>query len=435
MPIGILSAGLWLFSCPLQAENENPQKKLTPIEIEPLLFDAIPWTRSKDDLTEAMQPYAFRWNSDLQNSARAVRPGLSLFGHMVNELIIYFEDGKPSQITASFYNRGDMGIIPAEYLQALETKLLEKIEKQLGNKPKSIEGLRGRSSWDTQTLLWNQEPSVFRLEISKTKIKGSDTPRPEFVLLTILPFKNEAAFSIADSKKINIDIFSLREKVEKSPDGIIRLKGIPMVDQGQKGYCATASVERILRYYGADVTQHELAQYANTGQMGTNPDQLYDALKSISTQYEFQVRKLEFLEIDDYLDLIEDYNKAAKKKKIRPFNHGLIIDIGVMYKQMDDTLLKEIRLDSNMKFKRFSQRIERNLKDGIPLLWGVMLGVIREPELPQAYGGHMRLIFGIDLDKNEILYTDSWGKGHEEKRMSLEDAYVITTSLFTISSL
>jgi hypothetical protein len=411
-----------------------PAEPPTEAKIESLLFDTLPWEAKRVTYETAMAPYGFRWNSDLKESARSIQPGMTLFGHPVNELIIRFKDDKPSQITASFYNRGDMGTLSNRNFEALGAALAGKIENQLGRKPESIESLRARSRWDTQTLLWNQEPSVFRLELSQTKVKSTDTLRPEFILLTVLPFTNEAAFSIEDRKKIQIDMFSLREKVEKMPGGGVRLKGLPMVDQGKKGYCATASVERILRYYGADVTQHELAQYANTQRMGTMPDELYEALKSISTQFEFEVNKLEMLELDDYLDLIKDYNKEAKKEDKRPYQHGQLINIAEMYYTMDNDLLKEVRLDSNMKFKQFEKRIEDNLEEGVPLLWGVMLGVIEEPEIPQALGGHMRIIFGYDPKEEEILYTDSWGKGHEEKRMSLEDAFVITTSLFAISS-
>jgi hypothetical protein len=44
----------------------------------------------------------------------------------------------------------------------------------------------------------------------------------------------------------------------------------------------------------------------------------------------------------------------------------------------------------------------------------------------------MRLIIGYNPQTREILYSDSWGLGHEEKRMSLEDAYVITTGLIVV---
>ena len=39
-----------------------------------------------------------------------------------------------------------------------------------------------------------------------------------------------------------------------------------MVDQGQKGYCVPATVERVLRYYGInDLNMHQLAEAGKTG--------------------------------------------------------------------------------------------------------------------------------------------------------------------------
>ncbi|MFR4224380.1 MAG: hypothetical protein ACLT38_12745 [Akkermansia sp.] len=40
------------------------------------------------------------------------------------------------------------------------------------------------------------------------------------------------------------------------------IQDIPMVDQGQKGYCVVATAARIFAYYGMDyVDQHELASW------------------------------------------------------------------------------------------------------------------------------------------------------------------------------
>jgi cystathionine beta-lyase/cystathionine gamma-synthase len=54
---------------------------------------------------------------------------------------------------------------------------------------------------------------------------------------------------------------------------------------------------------------------------------------------------------------------------------------------------------------------------------------VREKEIPQASGGHMRIIIGYNTATNEILYSDSWGRGHEEKRMSSDDAWIMTNGL------
>jgi len=47
----------------------------------------------------------------------------------------------------------------------------------------------------------------------------------------------------------------------------------------------------------------------------------------------------------------------------------------------------------------------------------------------------MRLIIGYNAKTNEILYSGSWGMGHELKRMPLADAWAITTGLCTVEPL
>ena len=63
----------------------------------------------------------------------------------------------------------------------------------------------------------------------------------------------------------------------------------------------------------------------------------------------------------------------------------------------------------------------------------VVLGLVEEETaLPQTVGGHMRLVIGYNPRREQILYTDTWGAGHELKRMSVEDAVTMTTAMYTI---
>ena len=64
-----------------------------------------------------------------------------------------------------------------------------------------------------------------------------------------------------------------------------------------------------------------------------------------------------------------------------------------------------------------------------------MLGKVPEPNIPQNAGGHMRLIIGYNTQKQEILFSDSWGAGHELKRMAAADAWTVTTGVATIEPL
>ena len=44
----------------------------------------------------------------------------------------------------------------------------------------------------------------------------------------------------------------------------------------------------------------------------------------------------------------------------------------------------------------------------------------------------MRLIIGYNDKKKEIIYTDSWGAGHEKKRMPSDWAFVATHCLIAL---
>jgi len=44
----------------------------------------------------------------------------------------------------------------------------------------------------------------------------------------------------------------------------------------------------------------------------------------------------------------------------------------------------------------------------------------------------MRLIIGYNDKTEEIIFSDSWGAGHEAKRMKMSDAYKASHGLFVL---
>ncbi|MEX1118545.1 MAG: C39 family peptidase, partial [Terrimicrobiaceae bacterium] len=212
------------------------------------------------------------------------------------------------------------------------------------------------------------------------------------------------------------------------------LPNVPMVDQGQKGYCVVASVERVMRYFGAAVDQHELAQIANTEtEGGTSPSAMMDSLKKLTMRLGVRVKEVYPFDFSDFMKMVDDHNRLAKRaKKEQVSTGGMVVDIGKCYDQMDPEILKSVRLKKTADFGRFQREIQRGVDEGLPLLWSMRLGLVSEPGLPQTGGGHMRLILGYNPKTKEILYSDSWGMGHEKKRMSFEDAWTITTGLSII---
>jgi hypothetical protein len=96
---------------------------------------------------------------------------------------------------------------------------------------------------------------------------------------------------------------------------------------------------------------------------------------------------------------------------------------------------REMTVGRDFPQSQFEKAIQKSIDDGVPLLWGLMLG--KYPEEPpialQQGGGHMRMIIGYNNQTKRLIFTDSWGAGHEMKRMAFDDAYKASHGLFTMT--
>jgi hypothetical protein len=163
---------------------------------------------------------------------------------------------------------------------------------------------------------------------------------------------------------------------------------------------------------------------------------MLQALKKVGARLRVRVRSIEQLEVRGILDLVKDYNRAAKRADAPEIpDPGRILDVGAIYGAMKPDVLKEARLKDKASYGRFQRSVQAQIEQGVPLLWTVMLGIVPEPGIPQIAGGHMRLIIGYNTKTQELLYSDSWGSGHELKRLPMADAYTISTGLATVEPL
>jgi len=214
----------------------------------------------------------------------------------------------------------------------------------------------------------------------------------------------------------------------------VLIDSVPMVDQGQKGYCAAAVAERLLRYYGQEIDQHEMAQIARTSaEKGTSPDTMLAALRRLAARLHLQVKEFQEFSYEEFARLIRDYNRAASKTRKPEITYGNVIEIMDVYRQMDTAVLHEVRVKRKTELDRFRTQVREQVQLGIPLIWSVLMGKVAEPGVTiQGTGGHMRLIIGFHAGKDEVLYTDTWGPGHELKRMPLGEAWTITMGLYSL---
>ncbi len=364
---------------------------LTPAKLEQL-FMMVGFKES---------PY-FKWLTTEKTSARfARRPysnvsiDLSMFGKVVpvEEMVLDFKEGKASQIYVSLYNRGDSGEISRAEFDA-RFKLAGQFMSQL----LTVKALERRPNVQmavkTSGWLWTAPNTLALLEYNADALDKNGGA--EFMRLKLSPpagkdkLLNIAAIGQTTTTLSRSD---LPKFVRKEAGGDVYISGIPMVDQGDKGYCVVASCQRLFGYLHIPCDQHELAEIAGSDAgRGTSIGAFALALDRIDNTFKVRFKPL----------LVKLPNSSSPDRNARP--------------------------------DRFAALIQEYVDKGIPLLWSLQLGLY--PEVPaismQTSGGHMRLVTGYNLAKQELIFSDSWGAGHEMKRMKMTDALNATYGVFLL---
>lgn len=386
-----------------------------PAALDPLLAIPQVWTLTPDKLDAhfalpegvAMKrnPW-FQWmtaNRERAGFMRKPYPNLTVDFTLfegalpVEEVVVDFIDGKLNGINISLYNRGDSGsITTAEFDRRMKLcgqKMSALLEvRPSARKADPTQGLRSEG-WT-----WISGKGMAILEYNPEAPKG----QAEFLRLKIAPRDAKGVFAAAfRSRSAAVKLSELPRNVRRGDDGDVFIKGVPMVDQGPKGYCVVASVQRLFEYYGIPADQHQLAQAAESdAETGTSSLAIAEALGKID--YRFKTRF-----------------------KIHAMSHnGGLVSVNERKMTVEKTFSED----------QFLKVIRRSVDEGVPLLWSLQLGQFpEEPAIsPQTAGGHMRMIIGYNDQTHRILFSDSWGAGHELKRMEFHDAYQASRGLFTM---
>ena len=365
-------------------------------------------------------------------------------GLRVWETKVYFDKGgeeeRVSRVEMSLYNRGDAGLatidVPElkEKIAAVE-KVLDPAAKKANPEKTTLRngGVQYRRRFDgvdpSGELVWG--------------LSAADSNRNrvvEYLRLTLMP-KGEAKVKHGAAAKKPAGVAGkakIKDNVTKSPNGDVFIDNVPMVDQGQKGYCAAAVSERVLRYYGNRIDEHEIAQQAGTqARGGTSVEAMKETVRVVGEKNGLGFQNVVSMSagVGDLEDEIDRYNKAAKAERkpelsLAQFTRGNMIYVSEMREAMDAKVIYRMR-QKDGRMKKFLTGVRQQVNAGVPVFWGVTLGIFPERGVNlQSVGGHMRLIIGYNDKKHEVLYTDTWGEGHELKRMPEDWAFTITHDAF-----
>jgi len=396
------------------------------------------WKLTPETFMQKTEPGAFKWNTPGPNG-EAHYPGYSnspklfFMGFQVYEANISFSGDLVKEAKISLFNRGDAGAIRQVEFVGLAKKIEDAVEAWIGVKAVAVP----RQSLVKGNVIlarrWVKSPCLITLQWSAWRDK--EVFRAEFIQLEIESSASDSGIRNAPAVAVrtgsNGKTGDLKKNLKKEVDGTVWIANMPMVDQGQKGYCAVATTERIMRYYGSEISEHLLAGIANSSATaGTDAYQMLQVLKQSGATLGLNVRVLSDFTVRGFQRMIERYNHAAKRARKKEIILGNSINISEVYEAMDPGIVMSVRCkDMHQDLQAFQRDIIQKIDAGIPLLWGVELGLYPEADLPQKGGGHLRLIIGYNQKKGEIVYSDSWGADHARKTMTLDQAWAMTTML------
>lgn len=365
--------------------------------------------------------------------------GSFTFGKLhAGEVLLKWGEDNIDSLRIIVYSKGDDGSVERE-------EFLEKIDaaKEALNEITGVEGKKKKvnvkeTGVQVDCWEWEWENGAARLDASYTgsiskkarrgrKTKGGKEPfEAEFIRVDLGPDTESIERGGASDKVTRKE---LKGSVQKEEDGTVWLDGVDMVDQGQKGYCVPATLARVFAFYGMDgVDQHALAALCDSSaDGGTSTNAMEGAMAAICKKF-----PVKLITIEDYqssmMALMETYNKLAKKKKEEQLSFSVPpLDVA------DPELLLQARAGKKSQVKKWLGVIKRHIDAGSPVLWSVTLGIYKEKvSVPQTRGGHMRLIIGYNMKEQTIIYSDSWGAGHEKKTMPAAEAAAMTTGRYVI---
>ncbi len=407
-------------------------------DLAPLVADGSLWTTDKPTLGGgALMGVRYAPVDEHTMRIPCNGGGLQLGKVKVGEILLTFEAdeaGKEciSHIETMIYNKGDDGAMGRDaYMGLLEQTQAALTELAGGIEPTKLKLGKKDAAIQTSAWLWEGEGFALRLEAAANGLDGKKRPKKrgknakgdagagweaEFIRLAVGP---DAESLERGGAKDAVKKSSLKGQKKKDENGDVWIDGIPMVDQGQKGYCVPASVARVFAYYGMDgVDQHVLAALCeSSGDSGTSLEGMEEALNTISRKYHVKVANMDK---GGMMELLETYNTTADKM------HKPTLSPSDPNRKYDPEVMKEAFAGKPSQVKKWLKSIKKCIDAGQPVLWSVQLGIFPEEGLPQAGGGHMRLIIGYNEKENTIIYSDSWGARHARKTMPADQAAAMT---------
>lgn len=315
--------------------------------------------------------------------------------------VLYGQNGKVDYLNIMFANKGDS--ISFDLLDN-ERKALKTVNEAIESDNKKLHTtLSEFGSPDRQSTGAGKamKERILRWDIGNSSLLLAAV-EDEYLALRIMPL--ELADKRGRPEKINNTNAKemARANVKTNDFGDVLIENIPMVDQGPKGYCVPATLERCLRYMGIRADMYALAMAGKTSiGGGTYVRDIIEGTTDFVRQAGRQMQTIK-----------KDVSVRDVKKYIE---NGQPI-LWTMYSTNDYNLITNSITRQRSKAK--------DLKSWKKTLSELIKQSPKLDEEPDQ--GHVCLIVGYNDDSNELAVSDSWGPEYELRWISEDEAQDIS---------
>lgn len=349
-------------------------------------------------------------------------PELKVLGTHPFSIALMATEGRPAQLSFVFTNSGDFGNVSniRDQLEAAVGKDKTDLRKQLREAESAFptafkndvatlqvaltklfgaadSGREGVSRSMTEKVQrWAWKGHVFQLALKDN----------QYVALRILPETESSGTSpLRGSQR--------RERLQKSvvrrPNGDVVITGIPMVDQGPKGFCVAATLDRCLKYLGIPSDMYALAVAGDTAMGGgASPARMMNATGDLARSFGCR------------------FEKAGSSVKIQSVSRYLDNGQPLIW---DMNIVRAFDKNLSERASQRSQTPDPKAWKAVLKQWRKMVGRVK----PDLEGAHVCMIIGYNKETDELAISDSWGPEYAERWISVDEAEMISNGrLYTL---
>lgn len=321
--------------------------------------------------------------------------------------VLYAQRGKVDYISIMFSNKGDsvkVGEVTDQQdaLRAVnaaidaDTEALRARLDRLGESKNETGGVtRGMKE---KALRWDYGNNSFWLA----------TVKDEYISLRIMPPELADRWGQPEYLSDESVRSAAKANVQENEFGDVLIKNIPMVNQGPKGYCVPATMERYLRYMGIRADMYTLAMAGSTTIGGGTI--LSEIIEGTSSYVRRSSRKMETISSEVSIKDVKKYIDRGQPLMWTMYSTET-------YNSLANTITKQRKQAINYKEWR---KALRTIIEDAPKLY------------KDRNKGHVCLIVGYNKETDEVAVSDSWGPKYELRWISAEVAQTISQGTFYI---